>query len=311
VNTNFWQGKKVLVTGASGFLGSWLSKELIEIGAHVWGTTTQDSPLTWKFHGISKKIERVSLDITSSRDVEAFFQKKQFDFCFHLAGKANPSICETNPVEAVKVNIGGAVTIGSACARFGVPLLFSSTVAVFGQRDRINDDTPVSPAGLYGMTKVVSENILRALSEKKLLDVIIVRITNLYGPINPNEKGHYINNNAKNLLQNRPLEKKHRYFRDFVFIQDAVEALLLLGPHVSSHSGESFILSQGKTYSGEEIVDNMQAKMQGKKISFTPLPEPIVESVKLRSLTHWEPRHSLEQGIDQTIQWYRENNSFN
>ncbi|MFH0970343.1 MAG: NAD(P)-dependent oxidoreductase [Candidatus Diapherotrites archaeon] len=310
MSNGFWNGKKVLVTGASGFLGGWVCKALIREGATVFGITTQENPLTWKYHGISEKVQKVTMDITSPAEVEKFFRENKPDFCFHFAGKSNPAQVEADPVETIKVNVGGTIALALTCSHTKVPMLFSSTINIFGPRDQIDDATPASPNAFYGKTKLLAEDILRILAEKRILDVIIVRIANLFGPINPNEKGQYINNNLINLLQKKPLEKKPNYFRDFVYVEDAVQGIFSLAPFTASHSGGSFILSFGTSYSGEEIVDGMQSKMQGKRVVFTPVQGIRVKGQKIRELTGWSPSHSLEDGLDKTIEWYKQNGSF-
>ncbi len=199
-----WQGKKVLVTGASGFKGSWLCKVLLELGAEVHGTTAKlVNPLSaYDLLDLGRDIVTINADISERQQVFDMLNSVTPDVIFHLAAKAQVTVAERDPRRAFDVNIMGTLNILEGCRQLGVGkrILIVSTDHVFGrvfetdQSDVLpekklpkwgfREDNRVSYGGIYDTSKSAMELCTRAYHSEywsKLPAIGILRAANVYG----------------------------------------------------------------------------------------------------------------------------------
>ena len=195
VNEFEWRNKKVLVTGASGFKGSWLCAALRELDARVYGTITdQINPdSAYNTIDIDSKITKVSCDITNRQQVYDMINSIEPDVIFHLAAKALVPVALRDPRRAFDVNIMGTLNIIEACRRTSVcsRILICSTDHVFGHVDEdelpkfgFPEDGRVSYSGPYDTSKAAMELLVRSYHSTYWSEVPAIGITrcaNVFG----------------------------------------------------------------------------------------------------------------------------------
>jgi CDP-glucose 4,6-dehydratase len=189
-----WAGKKVLVTGASGFKGSWLCKALLNLGAQVYATipihNVRHPYSAYQLLDLSQKVIEVSLDISDSQLVFDVINTVEPDVIFHLAAKAQVPIAQHDPSRAFMVNIMGTINILEACRRLGIGerILVISTDHVFGDsqipKEGFLESSPVSYAGPYDTSKSAMELAVRCYHKNyysQLPAIGITRAANVFG----------------------------------------------------------------------------------------------------------------------------------
>jgi len=272
-----WSGKRILVTGGDGFIGSHLAAKLEKSGAEV--TVASKSK--------EGKGSFLSIDITKPLSFE------KYEVVFHLAGIADPRACEESPEQAFLVNSYGSLNVMEACRRSGVKrTLLSSSAHVYGipQRTPIDEGHPLKPVSAYGRSKVAAEHICRSYG------ATILRFFNVYGA---GQKGDYLiptimSNLGRESITLRNLDSK----RDFVYIDDIVDAMLL----AADFPNECFNIGSGRGHTPKDMI-GLLSKISGKTPEVKSLnkrdavPSLVADVSKARRLLGWEPRVGLEEGL--------------
>jgi len=161
---------RVLITGASGFLGHVLCEEIAAAHEVFSG---------WKVHRPeSRRATPIRIDVTDERSIRAAFTVAAPDTVVHAAAIASPDRCESEPGEAVRVNSTGSAFVAKACADAGCRLILVSTDLVFdGSRGRYTEQDPVRPINVYSRTKVEAEKSVSGI----VPGVVVLRVPLLYG----------------------------------------------------------------------------------------------------------------------------------
>jgi UDP-glucose 4-epimerase len=230
----------------------------------------------------------ISVDVT---DPALNFEK--YEVVFHLAGIADPRSCEENPEEAFLVNSYGSLNVMEACRRSGVErILLSSSAHVYGipQHVPVDERHALSPVSVYGRSKVAAEHICRSYG------ATVLRFFNIYGG---GQRGDYliptiISKLGDESITLRNLDSK----RDFVYISDVVDAMLL----AADHPDECFNVGSGIGQSPKEVAE-MLFKISGKRPRLNSLNKPdripslVADISKARNILGWKPKVSLEEGL--------------
>ncbi|NYZ79404.1 NAD-dependent epimerase/dehydratase family protein, partial [Candidatus Micrarchaeota archaeon] len=273
-----WRGKRILVTGGDGFIGSHLVAKLDGLGAEV----------TVASKNKSGKGTFICIDVTTP---SLNFEK--YEAVFHLAGIADPRACEQNPEQAFLVNSYGSLNVMEACRRSGVErILLSSSAHVYGipQYTPIDEKHSLKPVSVYGRSKVAAEHICKSYG------ATILRFFNIYGE---EQRGDYliptiISNLEEESITLRNLDSK----RDFVYVDDVVDAMLL----AVDHPNKCFNIGSGIGQSPKEVAE-LLFKISGKHPKLTSLNKPdsvpvLVAGIgKAKKELGWEPKVKLEEGL--------------
>jgi UDP-glucuronate decarboxylase len=316
------EGKRVLVTGGAGFLGSWISEVLLEQGARVIcldnlvsGLKANISPLLAKdnFRFIQHDIARpISFD-------------EPLDLVMHLASRASPFEFEKYPIQILKANtLGIWIALGIA-KKHGARFLYTSTSEIYGAppdseiptseeyRGNVN---PIGPRSCYDEAKRCGESYVIAYKMQHGLDTRIARIFNTYGPRMRAEGvyGRVIPRFIEQALGNEPLTifGDGRQTRSFCYVTDQVEGLLRLaflddddvkGAIVNIGSEEEMTILELANVI-KELTDSSS------ELDFSPLPKddpprrkPNIS--KAKEILHWEPKIELREGLERTIRYFK------
>jgi UDP-glucose 4-epimerase len=308
-------GKRVLVTGASGFIGSHLTAALVDLGAEVHGLTSRVSSIyPSRLTGLRSAIRLHEGSLTDRTAMRALVREARPQVVFHLGAYTHVGKSWARIDECIQTNVQGTVNLlesldGTDLERFvntGTSEIYGAIDAPFHEDDR---PAPVSP---YAVSKHAAEEFCRLGSTARGWPIVRVRPFNAYGPaqspdrIIPEVVVRALRGDRLRLTQGRQT-------REFNFVGDLVEGFLLLGV-VEGLDGELLNLGCGEEISIRDLVTTILAVM-GDPVEpeFGALPDRPIEiwrmcsdASRARELLGWEPRSSLEEGLEATIAWYRE-----
>lgn len=301
--------KEVVVTGAAGFIGSHLCRTLLEQGAKV---TAYDNLYSGKIKFIEDLTDKEGFTFVQKdiRDTAALEEAtKNSEVIFHLAAQTSVPFSMENPQEDCKINVVGTVNVLEAAKKAGARLVFASSCAVYGNPERPTPEThPTKPIAFYGLTKLLGENYLRFYQEIYGLEVVMLRIFNVYGP-----NCHGVLYDFLNKLQKTPDKLEilgtGKQSRDFVYIADMVNALLKAAT-VPEAAGQAFNIGTGKTTSVAELAKMLIniLKLKNVEIYFTggqawagDMDITQADNSKATKLLQWKPQVSLEEGLKKLI----------
>ena len=316
-----FEGKKVLVSGAAGFLGSWLSDVLLEAGAEVYGIDNFASGLRRNIEKALKNENFHFYEADVSKELPEEVLREDFDFVFHLASRASPFEFEHYPLEIIESNTIGTRNMLEIARRNEARFLFTSTSEVYGQPKVV--PTPetywgyVNPIGIrscYDESKRLGETITMAYHRQYGLDTRIVRIFNTYGPRMRADGiyGRVVPRFVTQALTGKPITVfgEGKQTRSFCYVTDQIRGILKLALSERA-SGEVVNIGNPDeiTIIGlAHLVKELTASQS--PIEFHPLPpdDPprrCPDITKARNLLNWEPRVGLREGLEKTIEWFR------
>ncbi|MBE3591900.1 MAG: SDR family oxidoreductase [Thermoanaerobacter sp.] len=301
---------KVLVTGGAGFIGSNIVDLLIENGHEV---VIVDNLSTGKEEFINKKAIFYKKDITDD-DLYEIFEKEKPDYVIHQAAQIDVQKSIDNPVFDAKVNILGTVNLLKCCRKSGVKkVIYASSAAVYGNPEYLPIDEvhKINPISYYGISKHTPEHYFEVYRQLYGLKYTILRYANVYGiRQDPKGEGGVISIFIDKMLKGeRPIIfGDGKQTRDFVYVKDVAKANLLA---LERGDNEVVNISTNKPTSINELVEMMN------KIMNTSL-EPIYTEPRKGDIVHsyldnkkaldvfgWKPEYSLEEGLKETIEYYK------
>lgn len=300
---SYWAGKRVLLTGSAGFLGSHLTEALVSRNAQVVGLDCLADPR--RLQKVKDQVEYLCVDI-ATRDWMAKVPKN-FDFVFHLAAFAAPSAAQENPELAFRQNIYGTQNVFEHALDSGVKkLLFMSAGALYTNVPKylpIDEKHPISPMqGVYATTKRIGELICEDFGRNYGLPYVYFRLFNTYGP---RQSPEYLIPSF--ILQARSGGNltvfNSTIRRDFSYVGDIVEVLLRAAS--SEYRGGPVNLGTGIEHTISEVAKKIADRM-GVKIEclnrqvFGPTRQ-LCDNRLAKTLFQWEPRCSLDEGLEMTI----------
>jgi UDP-glucuronate decarboxylase len=318
VKGDVFSGKKVLVTGGAGFIGSWLSDVLVGFGADV---TALDDLSTGRMTNIDHLTQASDFKFVNS-DVCAYKSKEKFNYILNMAGHASPDEYQTHPIETLQTSALGTFNMAELARKNDATLLFASTSEVYGNAEVVPTPetywgkvNPIGPRSCYDEGKRFAEALLMAYAKQYDLDVRVPRIFNSYGP-RLREDGLYGRALSRFVLQamtDQPITVygDGKQTRAFCYITDTVTALMLLATEPKA-KGEVVNVGSTQEITILELAQNVKEITKSKSsIEFYPLPKddpkrrcPNIN--KLQEIADWKPNISLEKGLKKTIAWFVE-----
>lgn len=315
---NFWQNKNVLITGANGFLGSHLTKSLIECGIEPVVLIYESNPLgLFDKENLSAKTRVVYGDIRNFDSIVKILKEFKIDTIFHLAAQAIVDQAVDDPIETFEVNIQGTWNILETARKNSnvQRVIVASSDKAYGHHDTLPYEEHVHALkGIYPyeVSKTCADLISQSYYRTFNVPICITRCTNLYGP--GDLKMNRIVPNTIRLLYNNQspiLRDTGGSLRDYLFISDAVEGYLKLAEKMDQRlHGHAFNFGTNTPLSASEVVTAISNEM-GKNIK-----PAIVETMKFeissqyasyeksKNILGWQPSHAFGEGIKKTIPWY-------
>lgn len=300
---------KVIVTGGAGFIGSHIVDSLIEQGHKV---VVIDNLSTGYIYNVHPQARFYLKSITDQQIFDIFTYEKP-DYVFHQAAQIDVQVSLKQPYFDAKVNILGTINILEACIKSGVKkIIYASSAAAYGEPEYlgINEQHRIDPISYYGISKHTPEHYLRIYQRQYRLMFTALRYANVYGiRQDPKGEGGVISIFIDRVLgsQNPIIFGDGNQTRDFVYVKDIVSANL-----AAIHNADGQILNIGtgiqtsinvlletiKTITGLRIQANYAPERPG------DIRHCYFNNAKAKELLAWVPRHSLEAGLRETIEYY-------
>jgi len=313
---------KILLTGASGFLGSHLSERLIREGHYVIGL---DNLQTGSINNLSilkdspnfKFVQGSILDSSLLRSLAG-----QIDYIFHLAAAVGVFNIVNKPLESLLTNIRGTENVLEIAREYNLPLFFTSSSEVYGKNssDSLseNDDrvlgSPTTLRWSYSEAKAIDESLVYAYHTEKGLETRVVRFFNTVGPRQLGSYGMVVPRFVKSAIENTPITiygtgKQTRCFAHVYDVVDAVLAVafsertigkvLNIGNNLEISMNDLAKMIIAKTKSKSSIVHIPYEEAYGSGFEDMQRRVPNIELIK--SLVGWEPKRNLENIIDDIL----------
>jgi UDP-glucose 4-epimerase len=319
---NTYKNKNILITGGLGFIGSSLAIRLAGIGAHV---TLADAMITGyggNLFNIEPISDRVKINYSDITDINAMnFLVLDKDYIFHCAGQVCHVMSLSNPFPDIEYNIKGTAILMEACKKFNpkAKVIKTGTRGQYGPAAQlpINEDAPTNPLGIYEISNLTAEKIMKVYHDIHGVCSVMLRLTNIYGPRSQMQHSRF---GVLNWFIRQAIDGKcikvfgdGKILRDFLFIDDCVEAILMSG---ISEKAEGEIMNVGwdKPSCFLEATELIVELSQSGKWEFAEfsqerkLQEPgdfYSDISKIKKLVGWEPKTSLRDGVQKTISYYR------
>ena len=314
-------GRSVFVTGAYGLLGSWLVKALLEHGARTTVLRRDAVAVSaLALEGNEARVNVVHGDICDAAVIERTLGEYEVDSVFHLAAQTIVGVANRSPVSTFEANIRGTWTVLEACRRSGVGrVVVAASDKAYGAHDELpyREELALQPIYPYDVSKAATDMIARSYWHTFELPVAVTRLANIYGGgdlnlsrLVPECVLAAITGRAPVIRSDGTLE------RDYLYVEDAVNAYLAIWELLEAGrgAGEAFNAGGDRPHSVLEVA-NLVCRIAGTGVEpdvrgTGALPGEIdrqwVDSAKLRSMSGWEPRASLEVGLSRTVHWYRD-----
>ncbi len=316
VKGEVFEGKKVLVTGGAGFIGSWLCDVLVGFGSDV---VVVDDLSTGRSKNIDHLMKNPKFKMVKA-DVCDFQSKEKVDFILHMAGHASPDEYMAHPIATLQTSAKGTENMAELARKNDATLLFASTSEVYGDAEVVPTPesywgkvNPIGPRSCYDEGKRFAEALLVAYCKQHGLDVKVPRIFNSYGP-RLREDGLYGRAMSRFILQaltNQPITVygDGKQTRSFCYITDTVAGLMLLTTNSKAKGG---VVNVGNTQEVTilELAKKVKEITKCKSaIEFHPLPKDdpkrrCPDTSKLEKLVGWKPKINFEEGLKRTISWF-------
>jgi len=304
---NDLKNKKILITGITGFVGKALSNRLNSLGVIVYGVS----------RSVKNDARNLNADILDYPRINKFIKDSDIEICFHLASAALVEEGQIHPYQTFKVNTEGTLNILESARNNNLEkVIIASTSHVYGENKipYIESYMP-RPTRPYETSKACTDIIAQSYATSFKLPVLIPRFVNIYGPGDLNFQ-RLIPKTIKSVLENsEPKMWGGEAVRDYLFIDDAINAYIKLAVLDVENVGGNRIFNFGSNnrVSVNDLVEKI-IKISGKKLEIEMIPQERQEEIesqyvswkKAKQLLGWEPKIDLALGLKKTMEWYRE-----
>ncbi len=317
---SFWQDKKVLVTGISGFVGSALASRLVDEGADVVGLVRDDVPNS-NFHlkRLAKKITGVRGSLEDFELVERAINEYGIEYVYHLAAQAIVGVANRSPLSTFHSNIQGTWNLMEACrGKKNIQgIIVASSDKAYGTHKKLpyRENFPLLPQYPYDVSKACADLITQCYYKTYQLPVVITRFANIYGPGDFNFS-RIVPDTIRSVMKgkNPIIRSDGSPERDYLFIDDVVDLYLLLGREIKKTQGEVFNAGHKKPVSVLNLVKmilkhagrkGLRPVITGKGNPHGEIDRQWLDGRKAEKMLGWKPKYDLESGIKKTIDWYQ------
>lgn len=319
---DFWQERKVFITGANGFLGSWLTKALVDKGAEVVALV-RDRVTRGGLHlqNLEGQVTMVSGDLTNYALLERTLNEYWIDTCFHVAAQSIVAVANRSPLSTFESNIRGTWHLLEACrnSQTVTRIVVASSDKAYGGHDQLPYEESFNLNGIYpyDASKACADILARCYARTYNLPLAVTRCANLYGGGDLNFS-RLIPDTIRAVLTHRDpiIRSDGTLVRDYMYIQDAVDAYLLLAENMEKDGikGEAFNFGTERPASVIEVVTkiiklsgqyDLKPNILGKGKPHAEIDRQYLSSHKVAERLGWRVKWTFEEGLRETIEWYR------
>ena len=317
----FWVDRPTLVTGATGLVGSWLVRNLLDAKADVICLTRDFVPQS-ELHrtGLASMVKSVRGDIRDIDSVARALQEFEVDTVFHLAAQTLVGVANANPLFTFESNVRGTWNVLEACRTTPSvkAIVVASSDKAYGTQPVLpyTEDAPLQGEHPYDVSKSCSDLIAHAYAVTYKQPVAITRCGNFYGGGDLNWS-RIVPGTIRSVIRGeRPvLRSDGQFIRDYLYVEDGAWAYILLAQALIERPdlrGQAFNFSIERRIN---VLDLTRIILKEMGSDLEPLilnqaqneiPHQYLSAARARESLGWKPRFSLEEGLRRTIEWYKE-----
>jgi UDP-glucose 4-epimerase len=318
----FYRGRRVMITGGLGFIGSNLARRLVDLGSDVLLMDSLIPDAGGNFFNIDGIADRVRVNIADVRQESTMNHLvRDREVIFNLAGQVSHIDSMSDPYTDLEINCRSQLSILEACRKFNprVKVVFAGTRQVYGKPDAlpVTEDHLVRPVDVNGVNKAAGENYHLLYNNVFNVRACSLRLTNVYGPrqlVKHNRQG-FIGWFIRLAVEGREIQifGDGSQARDFVFVDDAADAFLRAGAS-DACNGHVFNVGGSEPISHRDLVSLLIDVAGRGTVRYVPWPAEkkaidigsfYADSSRFHRAVGWEPRVSLKAGLAKTLQYYR------
>ncbi|MHB8901531.1 MAG: NAD-dependent epimerase/dehydratase family protein [Thermoguttaceae bacterium] len=319
--SDFYEGKRVLITGGAGFIGSNLAIELAALGADVMIVDSMIPAYGANLANLEPVSERVRINFSDIRDPRTMsYLVRGQDLIFSLAGQLSHLDSMLDPATDLDINCRSQLSLLENCRalRPEAKIVFTSTRQLYGRPVYlpVDEHHPLHPVDVNGINKLAAERYYTLYHEVYGLRTVSLRLTNTYGPrmdLRSETKG-FFGIFLRKALQGEKIEiyGDGSQRRDFNYVDDVVAALLLAGI-CDNINGRSFNLGFPRPYSLQELIDQLR-QLASFDVEYVPFPpqrklidigDYYADCSAYHQATGWTPKIDLPEGLARTVDFFR------
>lgn len=319
--SDFWLDRPTFVTGATGLVGGWLVRQLVEAGADVVCLVRDWVPQSELVRAsLIENVKVVRGDVRDQALLEQILGEYEISTVIHLAAQTIVTIANRNPISTFETNIGGTWALLEACRRSLTvrQIVLASSDKAYGDHESLpyDEETPLQGRHPYDVSKSCADLIAQAYATTYDLPLAITRCGNFYGGGDLNWN-RIVPGTIRSVLRgNRPIIRSDgQYIRDYFYVEDGAAAYMLLAEKLGENKnlfGQAFNFSNEIQVTVLELVERILKIMNS-----TYAPDVLCEATneirhqyltaaKARKDLGWQSLFTLDEGLRRTINWYEE-----
>jgi CDP-glucose 4,6-dehydratase len=317
---SFWIDRPVLVTGATGLLGSWLCDALVRRGAEVVALVRDLVPQSRFYSGAGgRRCTTVFGDQCDGRLIERVLAEYEIDAVFHLGAQTIVEHALRDPANTMRSNVEGTWEVLDACRRSGraTRIVVASSDKAYGSQPQLpyEEHQPLAGRHPYDVSKSCADLIAQSYALTYGLPIVVTRCGNLYGGGDLNYS-RLVPGTVRSALQGRRpvLRSDGTLIRDYLYVEDAAEAYIALAEraHEAGIAGEAWNYSNELQLTAAEMTrrvleacgrTDLEPDIRGEAVH--EIAHQYLSAAKARGRLGWHPAYGLDEGLRRTVAWYR------
>lgn len=321
MNRDFWRDRPTLVTGATGLVGSWLVRRLVEAKADVVCLVRDWVPQSELVRaGLIDRVKLVRGDVCDQALLERALGEYEIGTVFHLAAQTIVGIANRNPVSTFEANIQGTWALLEACRRSPLvkQVVIASSDKAYGDQEHLpyDEKTPLQGTHPYDVSKSCADLISNAYAVSYDLPVVITRCGNFYGGGDLNWNRIVPGTIRAIVRGQRPVIRSDGTFiRDYFYVEDGANAYMVLAEALAARpelKGEAFNFSNEIQVTVLELVGKILQAMGSdlepdvRNEASNEIIHQYLSAAKAREVLDWSPLYTLDGALDRTVSWYKD-----
>lgn len=305
--------KKVLVTGATGFIGANLTRKLVKRNYEVHILIRKSSDV-WRIKDIIPKLHTHQIDLLKKQHLSKLISAIKPNAIFHLANLGLYGGFDSPIEESIKINLVGTINlIKSAHYTNYKCLINTGSSSEYGDKlFPMKENHLCQPSTNYALTKLAGTLYAQAYAKKNHKALATLRLFSPFGPFD--HPARFISQTIIKLLRNEEILIKSPYVvRDYIFIDDVIEAFLVCMKNSNKLSGEVFNIGSGKQTTIHRVLQLLKSEIKSKsQIKYDTLSRKEnnmwqADIKKAKQKLGWYPKTTLTEGLKETVKWFKEN----
>lgn len=317
---NFWLDRPTFVTGATGLVGGWMVRRLVDQGADVVCLVRDWVPRSELVRsGLVEATKVVRGDVRDQATLERALGEYEIGTVIHLAAQTIVTIANRNPVSTWETNVQGTWALLEACRRTPTvqQIVMASSDKAYGDHDSLpyDEDTPLRGRHPYDASKSCSDIISQAYAVSYNLPVVVTRCGNFYGGGDLNWN-RIVPGTIRSILRGqRPVIRSDgQYVRDYFYVEDGAAVYMMLAERLAGNpelAGRAFNFSNETQVTVLEMAEKILALMGSdlkpdvRNEATNEIRHQYLSAARAQRELNWRPLFTLDEGLRRTVDWYR------